>query len=164
MKKWLSWLWRRTHANQPPTGAIPPVKWLRPNENPFCVDVLDCRSYATSMLSTTKDLQVANQYGALRTSSGEQFRGRSPQGTRKVVCELTYSLRRIPQRRTSVQVSSNGRQFICGQSALSDRPSRKQERSASEGERFLFRVARRRNLEVPCTSVTLVGICRTLRS
>jgi hypothetical protein len=76
--------------------AIPPVKWLRPNENPFGVDVLDCRSYATSMLSTTKDLQVANQYGALRTSSGEQFRGRSPQGTRKVVCELTYSLRRVP--------------------------------------------------------------------
>jgi hypothetical protein len=61
MKKWLSWLWRRAHANQPPTGAVPPVKWLRPNENPFGVDVLDCRSYATSMLSTTKDLRFANQ-------------------------------------------------------------------------------------------------------
>jgi hypothetical protein len=36
------------------------------------------------MLSMTKDMRVANQYNALRTSYGEQFRGR------------TYSVRRAP--------------------------------------------------------------------
>jgi hypothetical protein len=97
MKKWLSRLLGLFgEADQPSTSGLPPVRWLGPNENSFGVEVLDCSVYATSMLSTTKDLQVANQYSVLRTSSGEEFRGRSPQDARKVACSLTYPVAKPP--------------------------------------------------------------------
>ena len=97
MKKWLSWLRGRLGAvSEASTSCLPPVKWLGPDENPFGVEVLDCSVYATSMLSTTKDLQVANQYSVLRTASGEEFRGRTPQDARKVDCSLTYPITQPP--------------------------------------------------------------------
>ena len=97
MKKWFSRLrGRLTETNQAPTSVPPPVRWLAPNENPFGVEVLDCRVYAASMIATTADPQIAKQYSGLRTSSGEEFRGSSPRDARKVACSLTYQVNQRP--------------------------------------------------------------------
>jgi hypothetical protein len=104
MKEWLSWLLgRSSEAKQASTtgpshanSALAQVKWLEPNEGPFGIEVLDCSSYATSMLSTTSDPQIAQRYCTLRDSSGEEFRGKSPRDGRKVFCNLTYPVSQAP--------------------------------------------------------------------
>ena len=104
MKKWLARLWRRLRRDhsaisqspesrtQSVTSDLPPLRWLSASDNPFGVEVLDCSVYATSMLSTTKDINLAKKYNDLRASSGQEFRGMSPPECRKIACELNYGV------------------------------------------------------------------------
>jgi hypothetical protein len=66
------------------------VRWIPPDQNPFGVDLLDCRLLAQSMTSTTKDREVATTFLALRASSGEENRGRSPENAKTYTCDLQY--------------------------------------------------------------------------
>ena len=75
-----------TPASDPLSG----VRWITGSDNPFGVDLLDCRSFSQSMLAVTKDPKVAETYTALRGSSGEQYRGRTPEDSRTCACDLRY--------------------------------------------------------------------------
>jgi hypothetical protein len=67
------------------------VRWVSASENPFGVRILDCRSLSQSMLAVTQDPKVAESFGVLRASNGEQYRGRSPEDSETCVCDLRYS-------------------------------------------------------------------------
>lgn len=64
--------------------------WLEPDQNPFGLRVLDCRPFSTTMISTTKDPNIAARFTHLRTASGEEHQGRHPEDALSVRCELTY--------------------------------------------------------------------------
>lgn len=77
---------------QPPPsrGPLEGVRWLPSDENPFGVDVLDCRSFSQRMLAFTDDPQVAENFTALRVSKGDQYRGCTPHDSRLCTCDLRY--------------------------------------------------------------------------
>ena len=75
-----------TPAGDPLSG----VHWVSGTDNPFGVDLLDCRSFSQSMLAGTQDPKVAERYATLRGSSGEQYRGRTPEDSRTCDCDLHY--------------------------------------------------------------------------
>lgn len=66
------------------------VRWIPSAENPFGVDILDCRSFTQKMLAFTGDPQVAENFSALRGSKGEQYRGRTPNHSQRYACDLRY--------------------------------------------------------------------------
>lgn len=96
MENWLSRLWARFGTGKKEsTSGRPPVRWLSPQENPFGVEVLDCRAFA-AMQSFTKNRDIAVRYARLRNSSGEELRGTSPQNARNLECKLWYPVRHRP--------------------------------------------------------------------
>jgi hypothetical protein len=89
--------WSRLRAfvarkKEPPSTTNPfsGVCWVPAGDNPFGVELLDCRSVSQSMLSVTTDSHVADTYAALRGSRGEQYRGHSPEDSRTCKCDLRY--------------------------------------------------------------------------
>jgi hypothetical protein len=66
------------------------LAWLDKTSNPFGVRCLDCRIFSRSMLSTTKDPNVAAQFSALRKSTGTQYIGTLPPNVVTVRCDLSY--------------------------------------------------------------------------
>jgi hypothetical protein len=73
-------------ASDPMAG----VRWVPASESPFGVDLLDCRSFSQTMCSMTLDLGVITRYGRLRGSTGEEYRGRSPENAKTCECNLQY--------------------------------------------------------------------------
>lgn len=89
----LSWLRNLVGAKPatPPTGdPFTGVRWVPGSENAFGVDLLDCESVSRSLLSTTQDPRAGESYTALRGSSGEEYRGRSPESASTCECDLRY--------------------------------------------------------------------------
>ena len=66
------------------------LTWLGPDQNPFGLRVLDCRPFSTTMISTTKDPDIAARFSQARGSTGEEFRGRQPSDSLTVPCGLCY--------------------------------------------------------------------------
>jgi hypothetical protein len=66
------------------------VHWVSAGDSPFGVDVLDCRAFSQSMISTTQDQRIADSYLNLRASSGEQYRGCAPENAVACECDLRY--------------------------------------------------------------------------
>jgi hypothetical protein len=64
--------------------------WLEPDQNPFGLRILDCRPFSTTMISTTKDPNIAARFSHLRSASGEEHRGRHPDDALIVPCNLIY--------------------------------------------------------------------------
>jgi hypothetical protein len=52
--------------------------WIEASESPFGIRVLDCRSVAYNMVSTTGDPKVAAKFTELRNSTGRHLRGSLP--------------------------------------------------------------------------------------
>lgn len=76
-----------------PAAAADPmagVRWIPAEENPFGVELLDCRSYSQSMLSATQNPGIAESFVALRTADGEHYRGRAPADSTTCACDLRY--------------------------------------------------------------------------
>ena len=46
------------------------LHWIPASENPFGLDILDCRSITQGMLSTTSDVKVAMTFDKLRSAQG----------------------------------------------------------------------------------------------
>ena len=61
-------------------------KWLKPNENPYKMEVFDCREYALKMTSTTQDPKIANNFLNSRKSDGKNYLGKFPENGIK--CEV----------------------------------------------------------------------------
>jgi len=66
------------------------LRWLEPDQNPFGLRVLDCRPFSTTMISSTKDQNIAARFMQLRRASGEEHRGRLPEDAVIARCELIY--------------------------------------------------------------------------
>lgn len=68
----------------------PPLSWIAAAESPFGVEVLDIRPFTGTMISTSKDPRCAANAVGWRRDSGRSFRGASPEGARRIDCELRY--------------------------------------------------------------------------
>jgi hypothetical protein len=66
------------------------LRWLEADENPFHMQVLDCRPFSTGMISTTNDPYIAARFSHLRTSTGVEHRGQHPKHALVVPCESIY--------------------------------------------------------------------------
>jgi hypothetical protein len=55
---------------------------------------LNIKDYCWNTQSVTKDPYVSMRFNELRTSSGEQFHGQSPNGYIKTICQLQYGSKR----------------------------------------------------------------------
>jgi hypothetical protein len=80
--------------------------WLEADQTPFGIRVLDCRPFSTSMISTTKDPAIADRFTRLRTATGEEHRGKTPDNALTVACDLRYPFGGEPP---------NGRMFAAQQ-------------------------------------------------
>lgn len=77
-------------ATPPASDPLSGVRWVSASDNPFGVDLLDCRSFSQSMVAVTQDPKVAESYATLRGSSGAQYRGRAPEDSTTCDCDLRY--------------------------------------------------------------------------
>src|SRR6266404_4263585 len=59
-------------------------------ENPFPIEVLDCRAVALTFLSTTSDKRVAESFNRLRASDGREVSGLMPEGAIHSECALRF--------------------------------------------------------------------------
>lgn len=73
----------------------PDLRWLGPDENDWGVPVLDCRALAWTVVSTTGDPQVAQRFGASRTSDGREVRGLRLPSADAGACSLRYPPLRV---------------------------------------------------------------------
>lgn len=64
-------------------------KWLKPNENPYNMEIFDCREYALKMTSTTQDPKIATNFLNSRKSDGQEYIGIFPNNG--VKCEVALS-------------------------------------------------------------------------
>ena len=69
---------------------LPELHWILASENPFGIDVLDCRRITQGMVSMTGDESVAKTFGMLRSSQGRECLGQKPKECLSVACELEY--------------------------------------------------------------------------
>lgn len=77
--------------SESPDDIFSKLTWLEPDQNPFHLRVLDCRPFSTTMLSVTKDQNIAARFTHLRSSSGEEYRGKRPGDPVTITCALIYS-------------------------------------------------------------------------
>jgi hypothetical protein len=89
--------WSRLHGlvggkNGVPLTSDPlsEVHWVPAGDSPFHVDLLDCQSFSQSMVASTTDPRVAADFGTLRGSSGEEYRGHAPEDSKTCSCDLRY--------------------------------------------------------------------------
>ena len=66
------------------------LRWLEPDQNPFGLRLLDCRPFSTSMISVTKDPNIAARFSQSWRANGEGYRGRHPEDVVIVRCDLGY--------------------------------------------------------------------------
>jgi hypothetical protein len=59
-------------------------------DNPFPEEVLDCRAVALTFHSATKDQSIAESFNRLRSSDGTESRGKLPENSMVVDCELRF--------------------------------------------------------------------------
>ncbi len=77
-------------ADQSDHDPFADVRWIPAAENPYGVDLIDCRSITQSWISTSGDPEIAQRYVSLRESSGEQHRQHRVENGRAVACDLRY--------------------------------------------------------------------------
>jgi hypothetical protein len=90
MFDWLFRLFRRTERPVAQDDIFLQLAWLEPDQNPFGMRVLDCRPFSTTMISATKDPNIAARFSQLRRASGEEHRGRIPEDAVVARCNLSY--------------------------------------------------------------------------
>ncbi len=80
-----------------PSNSIPKeisnkLKWLHGTESPFNISVFDSRAFALSMVSVTRDPDVAERYNKLIGSNGKEFIEKHPDSMRGIDFNNTYKL------------------------------------------------------------------------
>src|SRR5579859_5414937 len=82
-----------TYPGEPPFE----LRWLDASESPFGVRVLDCRSVAHRMISTSKSPEVLGYFASQEALRGEQFRTAPPPNSQAFAMDLRYSGFCIPE-------------------------------------------------------------------
>jgi hypothetical protein len=70
------------------------LQWIEAKDNPFEMRCLDIRDYCWNAQSLTNDPLIAQKFVELRSSTGEQLRGQSPDNFVKLACQLKYDSKR----------------------------------------------------------------------
>lgn len=70
---------------------ISSVQHIPATQSPFGVDIWDCRAFTHNMVSTTRSAEIASKFARLRSSRGEEYKGRRPREAGTVSCSLTYA-------------------------------------------------------------------------
>jgi len=83
------------------------LRWIEASDNPFGIRVLDCRSVALGLTSTTGDMAVAQRFLELRSSLGTEYLGQMPSNAIEAECDLNYP--------SGGGHSSDGPLFIAGE-------------------------------------------------
>src|SRR4051812_21458059 len=86
-------LFKRTKRPEPAGDALErEILWLPAghSENPFDVEVLDCRAVALNYHSATSNPGMAESFGQLRASDGRELSGHMPDDTIQSECVLRY--------------------------------------------------------------------------
>jgi hypothetical protein len=81
---------RREPIEDDNNAATP--RWLRSDDNPVGIDILDCRAFARTMMSVTSDQEVAVRFSQLRSSLGYEIAGSCPERARAIQCSLDFPL------------------------------------------------------------------------
>jgi hypothetical protein len=105
IKKLLSLLRRTAPAGPPsvastpspnpsPSDSTPLARWLAKSnpDNPFVLDGFDCHQFVSSMLSTTKDPEVAASFSRLRSADGRTVQAQLPEDPFEIPCSLAYKI------------------------------------------------------------------------
>jgi len=68
------------------------ARWLTKDnpDNPFILEGFDCYGFVRSMLSTTKDPDIAASFVSLRAVDGQGVRGSLPEDAIEIPCSLSY--------------------------------------------------------------------------
>src|SRR5262245_45724492 len=69
---------------------VPPAHQVSAAESPFGVEGWDCRAFTHHMVSTTGNAEIAQRYVQLRSSRGDEYRGKLPVAGRRLSCNLSY--------------------------------------------------------------------------
>ena len=79
--------------DSPQREESPLVRWLTKEDpgNPFVLEGFDCYGFTSSMLSTTKDPEVARSFVTLRSDDGQALRNALPEDSVEIRCSLSYS-------------------------------------------------------------------------
>lgn len=83
------------HTRKPEAATA--ACWIDAADNPYKVRLLDCRSFATSMVSTTQDPKVAEQFLAQRSNDGSGYIGKFPQNGARAPIDLSFQTRNRQQ-------------------------------------------------------------------
>jgi hypothetical protein len=65
--------------------------WIKGKDNPYNIDVFDCREYALNMISTTQNPDISTKFLELRKSDGKEYIGKFPDNGAKCDVELSYN-------------------------------------------------------------------------
>jgi hypothetical protein len=87
---WIRGLASRDNTAARPEDPLSLVQWVAAADNPFGVELLDCSSFARSMIATTGDPAIADLYARLRKSMGDQYRGCVPETSASCECDVRY--------------------------------------------------------------------------
>lgn len=82
-----------TYPGEPPFAPL----WIDASESPFGIRVLDCRSVAHRMISTSKSPEVLNYFASQEALRAEQFRTATPANPQAFALDMSFSRCRIPE-------------------------------------------------------------------
>ena len=71
-------------------GDAPAIARILASENPFGVELWDCRAFTQSMISATADQRLAEMFSTLRSSTGTQYRDQAVPRAQVLECDLRY--------------------------------------------------------------------------
>jgi hypothetical protein len=80
----------KPRAKPKPDAERPKPRWLRPDQNPFGIEVVDCRPLTQTMLSVTGDFEIASRFVVLRAADGRDHVATDPPAARVIACRLRY--------------------------------------------------------------------------
>lgn len=83
----------RPHA----AGEAISIRLVAASENPFGVELWDCRSFTQSMIAVTADQRIAETFTTLRSSVGAEYKGRDVPSSALLACHLEYPYSGAPQ-------------------------------------------------------------------
>ncbi|MES2571646.1 MAG: hypothetical protein V4710_16530, partial [Verrucomicrobiota bacterium] len=75
---------------RPEGDMIGEIQWSEPHENEFLLRVLDCRTFATSVISTTTEPNVVAYFRSAPALSGCALPGSLPEHSTPLTCALEY--------------------------------------------------------------------------
>lgn len=80
---------KKNHQKPPLEEQFP---WIPVGEdNPFDAPLMDIRDFTLSMISTTSDQSIAENYSRSRQSNGEEFVGTEPEHSVRIPCDIKYA-------------------------------------------------------------------------